>query len=65
MPLHTNILLLNAVWCDRAFMHHKSPFMAFKGSICNHRGQKSPLIFLSLGVISILGSALRNNLLNI
>lgn len=47
-------------------MNHKTPpFKAFEGSMCNHKGQRSPLIFLSSGVVSTLGSALRNNLLNI
>lgn len=47
-------------------MNHKTPpFKAFEGSMYNHEGQRSPLIFLSSGVVSTLGSALRNNLLNI
>lgn len=47
-------------------MNHKTPpFKAFEGSMYNHKGQRSPLIFLSSGVVSTLGSALRNNLLNI
>lgn len=64
-PAYKYFFLLN-VWRDKAFMNHKTPpFRAFEGSMCNHVGQRSPLIFLSSGAVSTLGSALRNNLLNI